>query len=220
MDLSIIQKVTIWILPVLFAITIHEAAHGWCAYKLGDPTAKLMGRITLNPIPHIDPIGTIAVPLLLGVFTQFQFLFGWAKPVPVSPINFKNLRRDTALVALAGPLSNLIMAFIWAIIYKVSLIYLTSHPQTSLLEFLVLSGKAGILINCVLIALNILPLPPLDGSKVVSSLLPPKWAYHYDKLEPYGFLILMFMMVTKLLHFFLFPIIVGLLSFISLVLSI
>lgn len=213
MNLTVIQQICISIIPILFAITLHEVAHGWCAYKLGDPTAKLLGRITINPIPHIDPIGTIAVPLVLGYMTNFQMIFGWAKPVPISPANFKNLRRDNALVAVAGPMANLLMALFWALCLK---IVLMNHIEGSnVLQFLGYSARIGVLINIVLIALNILPIPPLDGSKVVSSLLPPKYAYHYDKVEPYGFLILMLLMVTNLLQYFLYPIMAVLLQFIG-----
>lgn len=217
MELSIIQEICVWILPVLFAITLHEAAHGWVAYKLGDPTAKLLGRVTLNPLPHIDPIGTIAVPLLLGYMTHFQFLFGWAKPVPITPQNFKHLRKDSSLVAIAGPTANLLMALLWGITLKISLTMY--QAGSTALEFLAYASKAGILINIVLFALNVLPIPPLDGSRVVSNLMPPRVAYYYDKLEPYGFLIIMVLAFSKLLNYLLTPIMSGCLMLLRTVLS-
>jgi Zn-dependent protease len=203
MELSLLQQIAVWALPILLAVTLHEAAHGWVAFKLGDPTAKLLGRVTLNPIRHIDPIGTIIVPLALGFLTKFSFIFGWAKPVPISPRNFKNPKRDNALVALAGPFANLIMCFMWASFMKIAIM---NDPINNMaMLFLLFASKAGIMINLILCFLNLLPIPPLDGSRVVSSLLPGRYAYYYDKLEPFGFMILLALILTNVIGFILTP---------------
>jgi Zn-dependent protease len=204
MDLNLIQKIAVWVLPVLLAITLHEAAHGFVAYRLGDPTAKLLGRVTVNPMKHIDPIGTIAVPLLMGIMTQFTMLFGWAKPVPYTVENFKKPERDAAFVAAAGPLANLLMAFIWAGLYKLSIVLGAPLHQGAL--FLLLTSQAGILINIILMILNLLPVPPLDGSKVVSPLLPKKYRYYYLKMEPYGLFILILLLISGALGAIIRPI--------------
>lgn len=214
MQLTLIQQICVWALPVLFAITLHEAAHGWCAYKLGDPTAKLLGRVSINPIVHIDPFGSILVPLLLGYFSNFQFIFGWAKPVPITYENLRNKKRDVSLVALAGPASNLLMALFWGLCLKLTI---TSTQASDVIKFIANASMAGILINIVLFALNMLPIPPLDGAKIVSSLMPSKYSYHFDKLEPYGFVILMGLALTHTLHFLLQPILNILLTTISLI---
>lgn len=190
--LPIIQKIVIWAIPVIFAITIHEVAHGWVANKLGDSTAKVMGRITLNPIKHIDLIGTLLIPGLLILFGS-PFIFGWAKPVPVNWNNLHNPRRDMALVALAGPFVNLLMALIWAIIAKVGLII------GSPFHFLVFMGLAGIVVNLILLILNIIPIPPLDGSRIVSSFLSPSAARKYNTVESFGFIILIILLITGIL---------------------
>lgn len=216
MPLTTIQQICVWALPVLFAITLHEAAHGWSAYKLGDPTAKLLGRVSLNPLVHIDPIGSILMPLLIGLSTNFTMMFGWAKPVPVTYENLKNKRRDVILVALAGPMANILMALMWGIGLKS---FSGGAESSSIFQFFVYSSMAGIAINLILFALNILPIPPLDGSKVVSSLLPRRYAYHYDKIEPYGFLILLVLMWTNLLGMILQPIVKTLFSWLMILLG-
>ncbi len=200
-ELTLVQKIMIWSIPVLFAVTVHEVAHGWVAKQLGDKTALMLGRLTLNPIAHIDPVGTIVVPMLclfLG-----GFVFGWAKPVPVDWRNLRKPRRDAALVALAGPMSNFLMALLWALVIKLGM----SLYQQGMGEavFLVYMGHAGILINLILMVLNLLPIPPLDGSRVMSSLLKPKWAMHYERLEPYGFFILLGLLVLNILPWLLSP---------------
>jgi Zn-dependent protease len=180
---AIITKIAIIAIPLLFAITLHEAAHGWVASKLGDQTAKMLGRVTLNPIKHIDPLGTIIIPLAMLILSNFRFMFGWAKPVPVNWANLHHPRRDMALVAIAGPFANLLMAFIWAGIAKLTLM---GQPESGLLAVIVQMGFYGILINCLLLVLNLIPVPPLDGSRVVSAVLPPPLARKYDLIEPYG----------------------------------
>ena len=202
--LNIVQEVIVWILPVLFAVTVHEVAHGWVASRLGDKTALMLGRLSLNPIKHIDMVGTIIVPflsLMLG-----GFVFGWAKPVPVDYRNLHHPRRDAALVAIAGPVSNLLMAIFWAFIAKLGVIMLDPQSTTfSPALFLEYAGRAGISINLVLMILNLLPIPPLDGSRVVSSLLSPRLANVYDAIEPYGFFILALLIFTKVLSSILGP---------------
>lgn len=199
---NIIHIVAVVILPLLFAITLHEAAHGWVASQLGDKTALMMGRVTLNPIKHIDLFGTIILPIVLLVLSKFTFAFGWAKPVPVTWQNLRHPRRDKAFVAIAGPLSNLVMAFLWAAIAKISVVLgngATSSIAHNVATFFYLAGSFGITINIILMVLNLIPIPPLDGSRVVSSLLPPSVAVTYDRIEPYGIWILLGLIVFGLL---------------------
>ena len=195
-NLSVVQEVIIWSLPVLFAITVHEVAHGWVARRLGDPTAYMMGRLTLNPLKHIDPIGTVVVPLAL-VLLEAGVVFGWAKPVPVAWKNLKNPKRDMALVALAGPMANLLMALFWAVVVKIGLLLLATVPFAA--EPLIYMGSAGITINVVLMVLNLLPLPPLDGGRIMTGILPNNLAYPFARLEPYGLFILIGLLATGLL---------------------
>lgn len=200
-ELTVVQRIVIWALPVLFAITVHEAAHGWVAMKLGDPTAKMLGRLSLNPLKHIDPIGTVLLPLLM--LWAGGIVFGWAKPVPITWENLKNPRRDMALVALAGPLSNLLMVLLWAAIMKLGYAILA---QNTWLGFpLLYMGTAGIFINTIMAVLNLLPLPPLDGGRVLCGILPGPWAYQLNRLEPYGFFILIGLMITGILGLLLWP---------------
>ncbi|HEY9102927.1 site-2 protease family protein [Chitinimonas sp.] len=189
-DWNLIQKITIYALPVLFAITVHEAAHGYAAKHFGDRTAEMMGRLSLNPIRHIDPFGTILVPalaLLLG-----GFLFGWAKPVPVDFRNLRNPKQDMLWVALAGPASNLAMAVAWGLLLKLA----GTLDGSSLQMPLAYMSQAGIQINVVLMVLNLLPLPPLDGGRVLVSLLPHRAAYAVSRIEPYGMYILIALIFT------------------------
>ncbi|NOQ78100.1 MAG: site-2 protease family protein [Gammaproteobacteria bacterium] len=203
MDASIIQKITIWILPVLLAVSLHEAAHAWMANKKGDPTARLLGRLTFNPLKHIDPIGTILVPILMLVFTGFAF--GWAKPVPIDVRNLKNPKKDMMWVALAGPASNFIMAIMWAVFLNISVLFVDSRSSISL--FFLLMPVAGITINVILGVLNLLPIPPLDGGRIMSGLLSPRASMQYSKIEPYGFFIIIALMLTGVLSNIIFPVI-------------
>ncbi len=200
-ELSLPQKIAIWALPVLFAITLHEVAHGWVASRFGDQTARLSGRLTLNPLKHIDLVGTIIVPLLLLMFTGF--IFGWAKPVPVDARNLHNPRRDMAIVSAAGPLSNLLMACLWGGLAKIGVSLLSASPWFAVP--LVYMGEAGIMINVVLAVLNCLPIPPLDGGRILASLLPPRMAWYTLYIEPYSFFILILLMVTGILSYIIAP---------------
>ena len=190
----IIQGIAIFALPVILAITLHEAAHGYVAKKFGDLTAYAQGRVTLNPLRHIDPMGTIIVPLLLLAVSS-PYLFGWAKPVPVNFGNLHHPKRDMLWVAAAGPGANLLMAFLWALVFKLGL----AIPESNFSEPMLLMGQAGILINVILLVLNLLPLPPLDGGRIAVSLLPQRIAYRFAKIEPYGFIILLVLLFTGVL---------------------
>ena len=200
-DLSLVQRIAVWTLPVVFAITVHEVAHGWVARRFGDSTAYMLGRLTLNPIKHIDPIGTLLVPGLL--LWMGGFIFGWAKPVPVAWENLRNPKRDMALVALAGPVANLLMAIFWALMMKAGL--LLGGQLDLLARPLVYMGAAGISINVMLMVLNLLLLPPLDGGRVMAGLLPDKLATGYNRIEPYGFFILLGLLISGVLGYVMKP---------------
>jgi Zn-dependent protease len=195
-ELTLIQRIVVWILPVIFAITVHEVSHGWVAKKYGDNTASSLGRLTLNPIKHIDWFGTIILPGLL-LMTGTGFIFGWAKPVPVDARNFKNPLHDMAIVALAGPVSNLLMAFAWALVTRLGVTIGAGAEVVSLP--LIYTGVAGISINLVLALINLLPIPPLDGSRILTGMLPSYWAWQYNRLERFGFIILLLLLYTNLL---------------------
>lgn len=206
-EFTLIQQACIWALPVVLAITLHEAAHAYVANLCGDTTAKMLGRLSLNPVRHIDPIGTVLMPIVIGLLTHFTFVFGYAKPVPINWSQLRNPRRDMIWVTLAGPGSNIFMAILWAGCFKIAT---NLHPESSMPAlFLLMSARAGMIINLVLAALNLLPIPPLDGSRVVSSLLPPRKAMIYEKVEPYGFFILLLLMFTGILSMILTPLING-----------
>jgi Zn-dependent protease len=199
---DIAYTVAVWALPILFAITLHEAAHGWVANKLGDPTAKNRGRITMNPLKHIDPMGTIVVPLFLAMVSPF--VMGWAKPVPVEPRYFKSPLLDMALVAVAGPASNFLMACFWAMFILVAGMLLEPSPS---MAFLAEMGKNGIIINIVLMVLNLLPIPPLDGGRVVAGVLPPSLALPFMQLERFGMIIVLLLLVSGILGKIMWPIV-------------
>lgn len=200
---EIIYKIAVWAIPVLFAITLHEVAHGWVANKLGDRTAKMLGRLSVNPIKHIDPIGTIAMPLIMLVL-QTGFLFGWAKPVPVDTRNFKNPRRDMAVVAIAGPLANLALAVFWAFFMKMAI---STLGDSAVGQGLKAMGEAGIIINLILFVFNLLPIPPLDGGRILSHFLPATASDMLDKLEPYGFFVVIGLLYFGVLNAILSPVI-------------
>lgn len=204
---SLIPTLAIWALPVLLAITLHEAAHGYVARHFGDPTAHLAGRITLNPFKHIDLVGTILVPAgILAVSTLFGgggILFGWAKPVPVNFGRLRNPKADMLWVAAAGPFTNLVMAVGWAMVFKIA----SAGPETVYTLPMLKMAEAGILINAVLMFLNLLPIPPLDGGRIAVSLLPGKLAWQFSRLEPYGFPILLILLFTGVLGAILWPLI-------------
>lgn len=186
---NLIQTVLIYALPVLFAITVHEAAHGYAARYFGDNTAHMLGRITLNPLKHIDPVGTILMPLMLYFATSGAFLFGYAKPVPVQFGNLRNPKRDMIWVALAGPASNFFQAILWAVVLVV---LVTSGVQE---RFFVEMARAGILVNLVMWAFNLFPLPPLDGGRILVGLLPWRIANQVARIEPFGFFIVLALVV-------------------------
>ncbi len=206
-DISLyLKRLAVVAVPALLGIILHEVAHGFVAEKRGDPTARYMGRLTLNPLPHIDPMG-----LLVFVLTSLSgaFIFGWAKPVPVNPRHFKNPSKDMMLVALAGPMSNLALAFFFALALRLLIQFLSplewGHNATYV--FFVLMLQAGIIINCGLCWLNMLPIPPLDGSKVLAYFLPPHMAWQYLNAEKYGFIILLLLLATGVLGYILGPLV-------------
>lgn len=202
MELTIIQKIAIYALPVIFAITVHEAAHGYAAKYFGDMTAYQEGRISLNPIKHIDLFGTIILPALTVALGGV--LFGWAKPVPVNFSRLRNPKKDMLWVAAAGPASNLVMAILWVLVIKFA-----NVAPLIFVEPLMLMAEAGIIINVILMVLNLLPLPPLDGGRIAVSLLPTGLAQSFSKLERYGFIILIVLLLTGVLGKILTPLVSG-----------
>ena len=204
MELNLVQLVAIYALPVIFAITLHEAAHGYVARHFGDMTATAEGRVSLNPLRHIDPFGTVALPLiLLGLSKLFGggIIFGWAKPVPVNFANLRHPKRDMLWVAAAGPLSNLAMALAWGLLVRIGL----SLQGSAFALPLALMGAAGVFFNIIIMVLNLVPLPPLDGGRILVSLLPHRLAWRVARIEPYGFLILIVLLVTGVLGALLWP---------------
>ena len=204
-ELTLVQRIAIWALPLIFAVTVHEAAHGWVADKLGDPTARKLGRITLNPLPHIDPVGTLLVPILMLTLTGF--LIGWAKPVPVSVARLGSPKRDMAIVAAAGPGVNLLMAFIWSLVLLLA--HSLVHSMQAVAIPLLLMSVAGVFVNLVLMAINLLPVPPLDGGRVLNGFLPNSVSRLYLKLEPYGLFILIALLITGVVGAVLGPVVIG-----------
>ncbi len=206
---SLIQTLAIYAIPVLLAITLHEAAHGYVARHFGDPTAYLAGRISLNPLRHVDPVGTILVPGAILMASKLiggsAMLFGWAKPVPVDFARLRHPKKDMLWVAAAGPGTNLLMAVGWAALLK---LVVSAEPSYAS-AFLAGNARAGIEINAVLLLLNLLPIPPLDGGRIAVSLLPHRLAWQFAKIEPYGLAILLVLLFTDMLGFILWPLMVG-----------
>jgi Zn-dependent protease len=208
---DILRQLAISALPILIAITFHEVSHGFVANRLGDPTAKFMGRLTLNPIAHIDPIGTILIPVMLLIFTHGQFVFGYAKPVPINPANFRNPRRDMAISAAAGPITNVCLAILSMFIIKFMLIpvsvFLPGSVSKAILTPLTLMLTSSVVINIILAAFNSIPIPPLDGGRVLVGLLPHKHAISYSRIEPFGFIIVLILIMTGIADYFVLPLV-------------
>ncbi|BBB67177.1 peptidase M50 [Undibacterium sp. YM2] len=209
MDL-IIQTICIYALPVIFAITLHEAAHAYVAKYLGDLTAYSQGRVSLNPMVHIDPVGTILIPVVLTVIyisTGTGLLFGYAKPVPVNYSNLKKPKRDMAWVALAGPMANLIMAFAWVLLAAlIQKIQVQEEFFLSMAKFFMSMANAGLIVNLMMFAFNLFPIPPLDGGRILFSLLPHNLAYKFAQIEPYGFFIVIGLAMMNVLNFWMTPV--------------
>lgn len=209
MDLySTLKGLSVAAIPLLLAITFHEISHGWVANKLGDPTARQMGRLTINPIAHIDIFGTIIMPIILFIFSQGSFSFGYAKPVPVNPFNLKNPKRDMALVSIAGPITNIILAALSILLALIAISvspglpdFLSSKILTPISHML----NFSVTINIFLAAFNLIPLPPLDGGRVLMGLLPERYAYSLSRIEPYGFIILMILIFLGITDYFVIP---------------
>jgi Zn-dependent protease len=199
MPVDILQKILIYIVPMLLAITLHEAAHAYAAKRLGDATAYMLGRVTLNPIKHIDPIWTIAVPIFTLIFTPF--VFGGAKPVPVNYYNLRKPKRDMALVAAAGPFANLIMMIGWALFLRVAM----SMGDSAVSDYFTRVGEAGILVNAGLMIFNLFPLLPLDGGRIVVGILPDSLSIPFSRIEPYGMFIIIALLWTGVLNAFVLP---------------
>ena len=204
-ELNLFYTLFVFVIPVLFAVTVHEVAHGWVASQFGDQTAKSLGRLTLNPIKHIDLVGTILVPVIM--FYTSGFIFGWAKPVPVDWRNLGHPRRDMALVAIAGPAANFLMILFWAVLAKI--ITLLGADPNNLAQLILIMCGIGITINIVLMILNLFPLLPLDGGRVMTAMLPPNLAIPFSRLEPYGLIILVLLLFSGILWKILLPIISG-----------
>ena len=200
-----IRLIALYAIPGIFAITLHEAAHGYAARHFGDLTADQAGRITLNPIRHIDLMGTIVIPVLILIASQGKYAFGWAKPVPVNFGRLRNPKRDMLWVAAAGPGANLLMAIFWAFVIKA----MQGVPPNYFTEPVLLMARGGIIVNAVLMVLNLLPLPPLDGGRIAVSLLPQGLAYRFAKIEPFGMIILVVLMLMGVLGAVMWPFIAG-----------
>jgi Zn-dependent protease len=207
----IIRQIAITAVPILIAIILHEVAHGYVAYKLGDPTAKMLGRLTLNPIAHIDMFGTVLMPLLLFIFTNGQFVFGYAKPVPINPYNFKNPKRDMAISAAGGPATNILLAILSVLVLKYTVIpasaFVSDDVVTKVIKPLIMMLTASVTINVILASFNLIPIPPLDGGRVLMGLLPQGQANALGKLEPFGMIIVLILVVTGIAGYIIMPLI-------------
>ncbi len=211
METETLQRLLISAPAILVAITFHEVAHGYVAFRLGDPTAKMLGRLTLNPLAHIDLFGTIIMPIMLFVLTDGRFMFGYAKPVPINPMNFKNPRKGMAISAAAGPATNILLALASVIILRLVLGPLSGLfpdlARETLLKPLLMIFSASVLMNIVLASFNMIPIPPLDGGRVLTGLLPPRQALFFDKIEPFGFIIVLVLIYTGIANLFIMPLI-------------
>lgn len=196
---DLIQTFAVYALPILFAITLHEAAHAYASRYFGDNTAYQLGRMSLNPIKHIDPVGTLLIPVVL-FFVQSPFLFGYAKPVPIDFGRLRNPKRDMAWVALAGPAANFVMAFLWLLFSVALLVFQVSEP------YFLKMARAGVETNLVIFAFNLFPIPPLDGGRIMTSLLPTRQALQYARLEPYGFFVVLGLAYLHVLSFWMAPV--------------
>jgi Zn-dependent protease len=204
MDLqAIIEIIALYAIPMIFAITLHEAAHGYVARYFGDYTAYQAGRISLNPLDHVDPVGTILIPVVLVVVTAGQFVFGWAKPVPVNFSNLRNPKQDMLWVAAAGPGANLFMAVCWALLLKLMLVTPANYFSDPLQQM----ATGGVIINLGLMVLNLIPVPPLDGGRIAVSLLPNRLAYRFAMIEPYGLIIIVVLLATRVLSAVIWPLV-------------
>jgi len=201
-ELSTVQQLIVAFPPILLAVSFHELAHGWVALRLGDHTAQMLGRLSINPLRHIDPVGTVIVPIVL--YLTAGVIFGWAKPVPIDWRNLRRPQRDMALVAAAGPAANLLMAIAWAVLLKLGGWLDGTLPWLSVP--LIYMGLTGIIVNLLLAALNLIPLPPLDGSRVASALMPARWARVYNRIEPYGLFVLLLLLLSGGLQSLLMPV--------------
>ncbi len=211
MDTAGILRLVISALPILIAITFHEVSHGWVANKLGDPTARMLGRLTLNPLSHIDIFGTILLPVMLYILTNGEFVFGYAKPVPINPMNFKNPRKDMAISAAAGPITNILLAATCFAVLRLFMVPIAHLAPESLSEAVLkpvsLILYAGIQINVILAVFNMIPIPPLDGGRVLTGLLPSRQALSFSRIEPFGFLIVLALIYTGVANIIIMPLI-------------